>query len=267
MSIAELASLYLYKYPKWALMNFAGVCLREISGHRLAAPDGQSFVIPSKMKGINCFEIAIGRYERDELDLLRRGGFHQDHTIIEIGANIGYLSRYAFLEFLASGGKYVCVEPNFLSQQALRANMEECRRLEPNKKFEVLVAAICEPEREGRSANFLARNTLGSGLSGQVIAKKHDTITEVSTLSLGSIMRDHAPNGASLICDAEGGEIPMILNDPDAFKNIRQILIELHGPEKTGRHETPAFMISKLHGMGFAVKLNVENSYLLQQSP
>jgi hypothetical protein len=76
-------------------------------------------------------------------------------------------------------------------------------------------------------------------------------------------MREFAPNGASLICDTEGGEIPMILEDAASFAGIRQMVIELHGPELTGRSETPEQMLAVLAKLGFTVGGLYDNCFYL----
>ena len=88
---------------------------------------------------------------------------------------------------------------------------------------------------------MFVRQNLASALVGQLPSDESDTIIQVPTRSLGSLLKDHAPNGASMICDAEGAEIPMIVNDPKAFSQVRQIAIELHDPRFTGHPETPSF--------------------------
>lgn len=230
--------------------------------NRIVAPDGQLFEVPATMTAIDCLAISTGRYEYDETEILRQW-FKPDHTIIEIGANIGVVSHYAFLEKLDDNGTYLCVEPNPISRPALEINMQRSASLCPRKNFMIIGAAVCEPDRNGKNADFVIRQDLTSALVGQLPSDENDTIIRVPTRSLSSLMKDHAPNGASMICDAEGAEIPMIIDDPEAFSQIRQITIELHEPQFTGHPETPSFLISKLEELGLMVAGKARNSYYM----
>lgn len=244
------------------IFHLADTFLSTAFNNHITAPDGQLFDVPPTMAANECLAIFTGSYERDEIDILRKW-FRPDHTIIDIGANIGVVSRYAFLEKLADDGTYICVEPNPLARHALEINMQRSASLCPKKNYMIIAAAVCEPDRNGKNAAFVVRQNLASALVGQLPSDGNDTIIQVPTRSLGSLMKDHAPNGASMICDAEGAEIPLIVNDPETFSQIRQIAIELHEPRFTGHQETPSFLISKLWELGFGVFGRAGNAYYL----
>ena len=243
-------------------LQLSSTTLSMASSNDIIAPDGQVFDVPDTMAANECLAIAAGSYEHDEIAILRQL-FKPDHTVIEIGANIGVVSRYAFLEKLEDGGTYFCVEPNPLSRPALEINMQRSAFFCPKKYFKIISAAVCEPDRNGKTAAFVVRQNLASALVGQLPSDESDTIIQVPTRSLGSLLKDHAPNGASMICDAEGAEIPMIVNDPEAFSQVRQIAIELHDPRFTGHPETPSFLVSQFKDSGFVVAGKLGNVYYL----
>ena len=81
----------------------AGAFLAMAIRDRMESPDGQIFDVPATMNANDCLAIFTGTYEHDETQLLRRW-FFSDHTIVEVGANIGVVSRYAFMEKLQEGG-------------------------------------------------------------------------------------------------------------------------------------------------------------------
>ena len=110
--------------------------------NRITGLDGQVFDIPATLDAIDCLAIFNGGFERDETELVRRW-LQPDTTIVEIGANIGFVSRYAFLEKLAPR-RDVCLhraEP----AGAPRAGAQHARvprRSAPGKRFEIVHAAV-----------------------------------------------------------------------------------------------------------------------------
>ncbi|MDP9127011.1 MAG: FkbM family methyltransferase [Pseudomonadota bacterium] len=242
-------------------VGLAGLVVRQTTHGHIPTPDGHIYTVPAHMNRNDCASIMLGRYEKAEISLL--GGMRPDHTIVEIGANIGVLARHAFETRLADGGKYVCVEPNPESLQALAANMSRAHTTYPSRNFEIINAALCPPESNGQTADFCVRPNLSSGLLQHLKSSKNEVTIPVLTRSLSSILKEHAPKGATLIMDAEGAEIDLLTRDAGAFGNIHQIAIELHNPELTGRAVTQADMIDQFGALGFAVRKHVMNSYLL----
>jgi hypothetical protein len=98
---------------KRAFYDYAGGVLRRVGGGRIApivgSLYGQVFDVPAE-PGRLSLALALGQYEKDELFILDSLGSWQN--IIEIGANIGVVSRFAFLNNLDLDGRYICVEPN-----------------------------------------------------------------------------------------------------------------------------------------------------------
>jgi FkbM family methyltransferase len=242
-----------------------------VGNGRLWAVDGQVYNVLPDMYGLDYFGIAMGRYERAEIETLKRR-FRNDHTIIEIGANIGVLARHAFMEKLEDGGTYICVEPNKKSLAVLEANMRRGQASHPKKDYRIVGAAVCGPELNNGYANFCVRRDLASGLEDfttpGIHKTDHEAVVQIPTRSLGSLMDEYAPHGASLICDVEGAEISIIFKDPEAFDRIGQILIELHGPSHTGLPETPDDMLKELKKLGFVYDDDkIDNCYYLSRPP
>ena len=240
----------------------AGQFLAMAIRGRMESPDGQIFAVPPTMNANDCLAIFSGTYEHYETQLLR-SWFQSDHTIVEIGANVGVVSRYAFMEKLQEGGSYICVEPNPVSHAALQNNMRRASEISPRKNFSIIAAAICSPKQEATAAQFVVRKNLTSALVGQLPSDKTEQVVWVQSISLSGLLKKYAPKGASLICDAEGAEIPMIFEDSAAFQKINQIAIELHEPQFTGHPETPDIMLRELYKLGFFVRANIGNTYHL----
>ncbi len=58
-----------------------------------------------------------------------------------------------------------------------------------------------------------------------------------------------------------GVHLRSFTKDPQAFANCRQIAMELHHPELTGRPETPVDMILKLQSLGFTTIRQMHDTY------
>jgi FkbM family methyltransferase len=232
--------------------------------NRITTPDGQVFDIPSTMNANECLAVYGGNYEADETRIIREW-MQPDSTIVEIGCNIGFVGRYAFTEKLLDSGTYICVEPNPVPGPALRRNMERAERQCPGRRFEIVSAAIRGGGDQRVDVQFVVRKNQTSAAVGQIPHEKMEQIISVPSMSLTTLLRTYAPNGASLICDAEGAEIDMIFKDGEAFQHIRQIAIELHEPAFTGRAERPDIMLDRLKSLGFTCKARMGNTcYLIR---
>lgn len=220
-----------------------------MAGFDARTPDGRWYKVSPDFDGAHYLAMWMGYYERAETKILREN-FDRDHTIIEIGANIGVLSRIAHETKLTDGGRLVCIEPNPSSLETLKANIRRASNFGANA-MNVIAAAIGSPKDEGKTLPFHAKPNLGSGLASVTLHEDFDKVVNVPVKSLSSIVGDFAEDGYSLICDAEGAETLILKDDADALKTCRQIVIELHGPEKTGLPDTPEEMVSMLEKLGF----------------
>jgi FkbM family methyltransferase len=255
---------------KHAVAVLAKASLLTVGNGWVPTLDGQYFKVPPGIYPSAHANIALGRYESDELGVLRRN-FKGDDTIVEIGSNLGYVSRYAFLERLNPHGNYVCVEPNPFVQNELVSNMEYARtrsaRLGVDRSYTIVQAAVCDKESAGESIAFRTRADLGSRIASKdAIEANDEKIVQVPMMPFSQLMNMHAPHGASLICDAEGAEVLMV-GDFEGFKMVKQIVIELHEPEHTGFPVTPDEMVSRFRDLGFISIDREHNTHYLRRDP
>jgi FkbM family methyltransferase len=129
------------------------------------------------------------------------------------------------------------------------------------KKAVFLSAAVGAPDVENEYRPFTQTNTLASALDEVVGYRRTKKSIEVPVVSLSSIVNDHAKDGYSLISDAEGAEIMILKEDPDSLKSCRQIAIELHGPNITGRTETTDDLIRAIEKLGFERRASVADTH------
>ncbi|MCB9989244.1 MAG: FkbM family methyltransferase [Rhodospirillales bacterium] len=225
-------------------------------------PDGYRFTIPKNMHWDDFIGIYRGTYERHETRLLR-DHFKTADTIIDLGSNIGVISRIACEEKLAKTGRIMCVEPNPLSFPALQKNMGRATNNRPDVRIAFINAAIGQTADNDQTAEFLMRNNLSSGLSSHTKRTNRDQIINVPIQSLTNIVKGLLADHFSLIADIEGAEIDLIDHEAAVMERCDQIMIELHKPKLTGRPDTPDMMVRKLEKQGFALRAQSGDCYYL----
>lgn len=242
----------LYSRVRWYLLKIATVA----TGHVDALGIGR-LRTPRSLNPYDYLALRRGRYEMAETQILDEE-FRPDDLIIEIGSNIGYMSRRVSQK-LSPRGVLVCVEADPKMIPYLESNLEECQRAH---KVHIVAAAVGSPTASGRGI-FRQRRDLCSGLAEVSAANGSGTGIEIPVRSLSSIvdMYDTQRAGYSLVCDAEGAEILMLKEDSEAFARCRQIAIELHGPAQTGLEITPDDIIAMFRDLGFIHKRAIGDAH------
>ncbi len=261
--MTSLTASFLKPILKPVVYGAVGAVARVL-GHRAITTGGQVFNTSPGMGRPDYLSLIRGNYEAAELAILRRS-FKSASTIVELGSNIGIIAYHALMQRMNDGGRMVCVEPNADSLKALQANTDRALKT-VNAQVSFLNAAIGAPGQENQTVEFLARNNLGSGLVSQVAPRPDDKApVNVQLTSLSDILRQQNIGEYSLICDIEGGEIPLLYQDSGALKGCTQMLIELHDTAHTGQKETPAAMRRQLKNLGFACEDHVANTYYFER--
>jgi FkbM family methyltransferase len=235
----------------------------------MMTPNGFVNTNPQKNQS-ELLSLAIGKYEQDELSILR-AHFLSASTIIEIGSNIGVVAGEAIETRLSSYGRMICIEPNPFAIPTLKKNLD--RSLERQAPYgrpmvDIVNAALCSPKVvAGELIDFFARPNLSSGLAGQVKPMGDELPTEkVRAISLSGILEMfNITSSYSLIIDAEGAEIPMVFQDAAALKNCTQIAIEIHSPDLTGSDKTVQDIVAELTRIGFAQRAKIGSNYYFER--
>lgn len=251
---------------KWLLrqgVGMAGKVAAAAFGRAVVATTGYVYDVPRSMQGLMYASLTLGRYEKAEIKILR-DHFRKASNIIEIGANIGIVTRVAISEKLDDDGMYVAVEPNPRSLEVLDRNIKRSAPLSGNKEAFIENAALAGPDKDNTFATFMMRPNLSSGLASHTASQVKEEAVNVPLISLGRILKIYDMDRASLVIDAEGAEIDMILKDAEALKRIDQMAIEVHETSLTGRNDyPPAKVVDELRKQGFTVGGRAENTYYL----
>lgn len=226
-------------------------------------PDGNWFNVPKGFHPWDYFHLWTGAYEGPEIKILK-DHFKPDDTIIEIGANIGVVSCTALKTKLGDHGKLILVEANPWALPSLETNIRSAAN---GHDVRILPVAVGAPTSDNETACFLQKMSLGSSLGQTMRSDKNTKSVEVPLRSLSSIVNEHAQDGYSLICDAEGAEILILEKDAHALDSCRQIAIELHHPRQTGRDVTPEQMVTQLEALGFRNRHMDHNTYYFDRAP
>ena len=248
----------IYLRVRWLILKTLTVATGSVS-----TPDNGRFRIPRATNPYDYWALRRGGYEKAESQIIEEE-FEPDHLIIDVGSNIGYMSRRAGKK-LKPHGKLVCIEASPTLLPYLRHNMEVVRQ---TCDVEIVSAAIGAPEREGQLCDFHQRRNLLSSLGEVAKSEQHETVVKVRIRSLSSIVKQFDPDGEgfSLVCDAEGAEILILTKDIESLRYCRQIAIELHHPSQTGCDLTAEDMIRMLKQAGFVLRRVVEDTYYLNRS-
>lgn len=249
--------------PVRSLVHRGVAALVRQTGHQVPTLTGKVFEVPEWADYSMIRSIASGTYERPEISILRRF-FRPAATIVELGSNIGIVAHHAIRHKLQGcPGRLICVEPNPVSMPALRHNVQRAIEGKQGIRVEFLQAALVAPGEDGQGAPFFSRRNLSSGLVKQVASLPGDEQpVTVGTTSLSRILREKQVTGAySLICDIEGGEIPLIFKDAGALRPCEQMVIELHDPSLTGQQITQSEMAEELGRQGFSLRQQIANTY------
>jgi len=178
-----------------------------------------------------------GIYEKNEIDLVNK---YLDPTddVIELGSSIGVMG--SIVSHIQTTGKYISVEADPALLDANRKNLAINRKTD----YVLLNKAV------DYSAETITFAKSADNLSGKVDGNGGDTVT-VETISLDAICEQYELKNFVLVCDIEGAEISIILNDEKALSKCAKIIIELHDTEYQGKSYTKQDMISLLQKQNF----------------
>ena len=195
-------------------------------------------------------ELMTNKYELAERRAVAQY-LERDLPVVELGGSMGVVACVTN-KLLTHPTSHVVVEANPMAIPELEAN----RKLN-GCHFEIVNCAIAY----GVGSVTFRPST---GLAGNSITRDGDQPpVTVNTCSLGELVRDRGFKRFNLVCDIEGLEYDLVLQEPEVLKDASTIIMETHarfiGEEKFGD------MMTKLQELGFKVVEEIGFVAVLQQ--
>ncbi len=161
-------------------------------------------------------------------------------TIVDIGANTG-MSTYFFLNYF-DFEKLISVEAN----SQLAGRIEGSLKSLGGMKNKVFIENLAVTGNQTGDCYF--RIEKNHRLS-RIVTEPMDGDKNIGCLPLRDLLAKHDLKGADLLkIDIEGGEFPILDEDPSVFQLFKYIFIEIHGD----RQKRDQF-VGKLRGLGFHI--------------
>lgn len=204
--------------------NFTGELISRIKSDKLYCysliVDTSNPVISSTVKAALFFN----KYESAESRFIIKY-LYTDHDVIELGASIG-ISSCLIRRKLNTDKKVISVEANQALIDTITKNIQNNKL---NYNFFLLNKAISYDISDTKKVSFRKQEDT---LLGKIIHVNQSTPipgnTWVDTIKFVDIINEYQIKDYSLVCDIEGSEIELFLNENECLKNCKQIIIETH---------------------------------------
>lgn len=174
--------------------------------------------------------IYLGLYERLEARVVM-ATLQADDRVLELGSGVGYLSTLCARR--TGSERVFAVEANPAMEPYIR---ETFRLNEVSPKLEMCVLGDCDGE---------VPFNVNDNYSSSSLHDRGGKTISVRQKSFAGMLAEAQPT--YLICDIEGGEVPLLIDTP--LTGIRKICIEIH-PHIIGNHDCSRLM-QKLLEEGF----------------
>jgi FkbM family methyltransferase len=187
-----------------------------------------------------------GMYETSETRMINKF-LRNDFDVIELGASLGIISCH-IIKKLASSKRLIAVEANPYLINTIHQNINHHSA---QKKYDVLNIAVGNGNSD--KIDFSVND---DNVYSKISQIKSDKTVEIKAKSLSKIISDCNITDYTLVCDIEGAELSFIIDDTIAFKNCKQIIIELHETEYCGNKYSIEDVRSLIEKLGFMLRAN-----------
>lgn len=164
--------------------------------------------------------IFFGFYESAEIRYIEKY-LRKDIDVLELGGSIGIVSAHISSK-LSKDQMLITVEANPYLINNVETNIK--RHKTDGLIFHVLNYAISYNVQHVR-LNITSNNT-----ETKVIKNQEDTYSgiHVEAKTVSDILKKFYRNNFAIVCDIEGSEIEIFMNEHNGLKNCSQLFIELH---------------------------------------
>lgn len=210
--------------------------------------DGATFQLPPRSPVPALKAILTGSYERPERELSKKW-LPPDLPVIELGGSYGIVS-HTLRKHLNDDARLIILEANPDLIDICRNNVEQAGA----DKTEVVQAALAYGQ-------YMVRFTVTSGLhtshvaiGGETVGETSDREIEVPAITLAGLLTEKGIDGDyGLVCDIEGGEFDLFLNDVEALSRCALAIVELHPDPFVRRGESTSAFLESVSAAGFEV--------------
>jgi len=230
-----------------------GVLVAKIYANRIPTFGGRLCVDPHLVSPETVATVFWRLFERSEVKLVSQY-LRNDLDAIELGSGIGIVSLPA-IRTQSPSKRLFCVEPNprivSMLKQSLQLNA-------PEKPVYVLNAAISYDSCQ--QVNLYVTDT---HLGSHVVDQPSQKSVQVEAVKLETLITAHSILDYVLICDIEGAEIGIFLNDALSLNRCQQMIIELHDTSFGAQ----SFSVEDLHSLithelGFSIEARRHNVFV-----
>jgi len=160
------------------------------------------------------------------------------YDVVELGSSIGAIGTLAGK--IKGDKKLICVEVNPDLTDIIKKNLI----LNGVNNYRVCNVGI------GNSNSCLWFNEGANNTTSYLSTGRESGSKKIETLKLSNILQKESVGKYQLICDIEGSEIDILLNDPQSLENCELMIIEAHKVQRnnvTYTAEDIKKMIEKLN--------------------
>jgi FkbM family methyltransferase len=224
--------------------DVVGSTIAALCGNRIPAGDVTIFTGGSGVTPVVKAALFWQLYEAAEIRFVQKY-LPRDLDVVELGSSLGVVSSH-IARRINPDRQLVCIEANPEMIDFVRRNV----RMNGGGDRVAIIEAAIDYDGDGdfvmlelREDNTTSRlSTGGSGVSGHV---------RVPATTLSRVLRQQDIGDYALVCDIEGAEVPMILNDAAALERCRLMIIELHTTTVAGVTMVPAEISDLLTSLGY----------------
>lgn len=198
----------------------------------------------------------FGLYEGAERRMVRRH-LAPVPTIIELGSSIGYVGSIA-CRHLGGAVRYVGVEANPNLITLAKRNVSSAVT---GSDCTIVHGAVQYDVPLGSDVVFASS---GDHSASRIASNGAETAFSAPAVTLHQLLADHDVDEFALLCDIEGGEAGVLLEDADSLARCRQMIIELHPTTLNGVNYSVSELRAHARSRGF-VELEAYGSVLALQ--
>ena len=206
--------------------DLSGSVIRAFCKNKIPDIRWQKFqfdITDAGMSNSMAASIFWGFYEAAEIRFVQKY-IKGDLDVIELGASCGVVSSH-ILSKLSPKNRLISVEANKALQSTWLTNTD---RHNVRKSFKTLLNCAIYYDDDHVSFNISNNTTESSIAKGSI---QSSSVMIVPARKLSSVVEDFKIKNYALVCDIEGAEVGILLNDAEVFSNCRLLLIELHSTE------------------------------------